>query len=239
MVIGLPAIVAGSGLALVAWQASQAGASHPTASPVPTKQPISGGVTSIPIGRKATMMANVGQLVTVGGKGQTSVASPSRTPSPLVSGGTSAELAIRQKLHELEAAAKSEYDKLTAEAKRRAAEALNKMSPSPGLTGNETFAEAAQKVGAAVGSIVGVAACNALPIPGVATVVAHTACATLGAIIGAYLGGKLGEWATKLYGEVQAWADKAWEGVKDTAGDAGGAIEEAASDAWNGVKNLF
>lgn len=239
MVIGLPAIVAGSGLALVAWQASQAGTSHPTAAPVPKPQPVSGALMTAPVSRKMSMMANVGQLVTVGGKGQTSVASPSRTPSPLVAGGTSAELAIRQKLHELEAAAKSEYDKLTADAKKRAAEALNKMNPSPGLTGSETFAEAAQKVGASVGSIVGVAACNALPIPGVATVVAHTACATLGAMIGAYLGGKLGEWATKLYGEVRAWADKAWEGVKDTAGDIGGEIEEAASDAWNGIKNLF
>lgn len=237
--IAIPAILAGSGIALVAWQSANADQPHATASPVPTKQPVSGGLMSAPISRKMSMMANVGQLVQIGGKGQTAVASPSRTPSPLIAGGTNAETAVKQKLLELEARAKSEYDKLTAEAKRRAAETLNKLNPSPGLTGNETFAEAAQKIGASVGSIVGVAACNAIPIPGLAIVAAHTVCASLGALIGAYLGGKLGEWAKKIYGDVQAWADKAWEGVKDTVGDVGGAVEDAASAAKNFVGNLF
>lgn len=245
----LPVILAGSGLGLLAWQAFQADKAETSgqpapATPIPKPKPLAGMGMAVPVPSKSKMMANVGQILVVGGSGQTSNPSGNKSPSPLVTGGggnasdaTNAQ--IQQKLRELEAQAKAEYERLTSQAKKAAADALNKMNPSPGLTGNETFEEAARKVGAAIGSTVGVAACNAIPIPGLSVVAAHTACATLGAIIGAYIGGKLGVWAKNLYADVKAWADRQWDSVKGAAEDVGDAISGAAGDAKDFITDLF
>ncbi len=245
----LPLILAGGGLGLWAWQSFQADKAEATgvpapASPIPRPKPLAGMGMAVPVPSKAKMMANVGQILVVGGSGQTSNPSGSKSLSPLVSGGggnasDASDQLVRQKLRELEAAAKAEYDRLSSQAKKAAADALNKMSPSPGLTGNETFEEAGRKVGAAIGATVGVAACNAIPIPGLAIVAAHTVCATLGAMIGAYIGGKLGEWAKSLYADVTAWADRRWDQISGAAEDVGDAIEDAAGAAKDFVSDIF
>lgn len=213
MVSQMPVIIGGGAAVLLLLDSKKADASSGS-SPPPSPQTLGGANMSSPVGIK-TMALNTSALkglVTTGGNGGKG------GKSALVVGGINAETMLRQQIAALQTKAKAEYDKLSAEAKKAGAARLNAaIKPSPGLTGKETFEEASKKIGASMGAIAGVAACNALPIPGAAQVLAHTACASLGALAGAYLGEKVGDWAEDVYDEVKSWADSAWESVGDAA----------------------
>jgi hypothetical protein len=229
-------IPAAIGLGIYAWQSDPRNAGR--AEPVPQRQPLKGANRSSPI---ATAMV-LSPTAFASGKGQTTNSSPTVTRGGLISAWPASKAnadAVRQRIRELEDRAKAEYNRLGKEAKVRAAAELNKMSPSPGLTGDESFDEAAAKVGASIGSVVALAGCNAIPIPGVATVLAHTACATLGAMIGAFLGEKLGKWAVNIYDDVKEFAAQKWDALKDTAGDVADAVGGAAEDVYNFAGDLF
>lgn len=247
----LPAIVIGSGAALWAWQhnaqASASDLARPPAAPVPTRRPLAALGSAVPVGRKASMMANVGQILVVGGgKGQSPNATPSYQPGGLLSGGgengsASNDLAAQQHLNALEQKAKEEYGKLEASAKKAAAARLNaEIKPSPGLDGTETFEEACKKVGAAIGAMSAGAACGAIPAVGV---LAAPLCATLGAVIGGYLGDKLGPWARDLYDDVKEWSQQTWDRIEDKAvdlaEDVGGAVSDGVESVGNFVGDLF
>lgn len=131
--------------------------------------------------------------------------------------------AEREALNQFKAKCADEYGKLTEDAKIAGATWVNHQIPA-GLTGHESWDEAQAKIGAAIGAMAGRVACNAIPIPGVNAVLAATACATIGAMIGGYLAEKLGpkikEWATKAWTETKAWLEDKWEDVEDAASDA-------------------
>jgi hypothetical protein len=214
----LPIIIAGSAFGLLAWQAIDKDGNPVTPQSLPPagKPIIRGANSSSPTGG---ILANR-SLSTVGVKGR----STRVVVSSVTAAGIDADSAIKQKLRELEAEAKRQYENLNEEAKLKAAQNLNQLKPSPGLTGHESWEEAAKKVGASIGAAAGSAACAAIPIPGLNAIAAATACATLGALIGGYLGDKLGKWARELYNDVTAWADEAWGDAKDTISDTAGDV---------------
>jgi len=222
--LSTPVIVGGAAAAIYLFNRAQEEGRTAVAAPQPTK----GANMSSPLGLKMSGFSFVGG----NGKGATS--------GLVTSGGGSwteqADVAAKQKLKELEQQAKSKYNELSAAAKKKAVETLNKLNPSPGLTGKETWEEASKKVGAALGGVVGIAACNAIPVPGLSAIAATTVCATLGAMIGAYLGERLGKWAKQAYQSVKAWSDRQWDKLKSTIGDKADAIKRAADKAWDTVK---
>lgn len=209
--IPTPIIVGGGAIALLAWQ-QRTGLVTP---PPPGKPTVAGANMSTPVGGKLNHPAT-----TIGNKG----ALRQGYISALVASGggqwtTNADVAVKQKIRELEQAAKDKYNELSGAAKQAAAKILNdKLHLN--LTGKESWEEATRKVGAGIGSIVVGSACSAIPIPGVAAVAAATVCATLGAMVGAYLGEKLGAWGKKIYGDIKSWADKQWSRAKDLAASA-------------------
>ncbi len=117
---------------------------------------------------------------------------------------------------------KTEYNKLSGEAKQAAAKELNNLiKPSPNLTGKETFEEASKKVGAALGGALGTALGAGLGPVG----------ATLGAIAGAYLGEKLGPEVAKAWNDLKSHFANAYDSVKD-------AVTESADKAVDAVKDF-
>jgi hypothetical protein len=128
------------------------------------------------------------------------------------SSGTAAKQTVgatQQLMDKAKAKIKKDYDKLSAKEKKAGAAALNKLiKPNPGLTGDETFAEAGRKVGAALGTATGTAI-------GAATGPFAPVFAPLGALAGAYLGAKLGDWVGGEWKNVENWASNTAENVKD------------------------
>ena len=119
-------------------------------------------------------------------------------------------------IREAEKRAKEEYNRLSSEAKRRGAAAVN-AELGTNLTGDESFEEASAMIGAAVGGAAAAAGCAAIGAAAVAS-----QCAVLGAIAGNYLGKKLG-----------AWLDETWDDVEDWAGDAYDEAKEWVGDTWD------
>lgn len=227
-------ILGGGALALYAYQSRTGGDPTAGGAPRPVPRPIRGSNNSSPVGIKVKGWKSQ-TIFAVGGLG----GSVNGGGAMVQAGGGSyvdaAEIAARQKLKELEERAKREFDALDAQAKARATKELNDRLGA-GLTGDESWAEASKKVGAAIGATAAMAGCNAIPIPGAATVFAHTVCATLGAMVGAYLGEKLGTWGKEAYAEITSWADRQWGRTQDAAEDAAGAVAEAVEDAYDYVK---
>ncbi len=202
--------------------------------------------SSLPISSKV-QAAREGRLG-VGGARPGAPASPTTGPrsfgQAILSGGPAGEAYTRQALNSLRDEAKRQYDNLTDVAKARGAQTLNgTMKPSPQLTGRESFEEAARKIGTAAGAAAGTAACTMIPIPGVNVVAAGTVCASLGGIIGGYLGGDVGTWLRDAYGRVGAWADRQWdratEAVVGTAEDVAGDVRGALASAYSTVAGIF
>lgn len=112
---------------------------------------------------------------------------------------TSQQAALNEARKRIEA----EYNKLSAQAKAEGAKAVNAALGTK-LTGKESFAE----VTAAVGGVAGAAACSAT---GVGTTVAG-----LCAVVGGYLGKKIGDYLSSVWPDVKNWAtNDLWSGVKD------------------------
>lgn len=167
------------------------------------------------------------------------VRSPPTNGSPPVHGITGdqeqIDRAAKEALKQFKQKCADEYAKLEESAKIAGATAINHAIPA-GLSGKESWEEAQAKIGAAIGTMAGRVVCNAIPIPGVNAVLAATACATLGAMVGAYLADKLGpkikEWATKAWTETKAWLEDKWE-------DAADAVSDAAHDAYNWASDIW
>lgn len=130
--------------------------------------------------------------------------------------------ASKQLVDQATAKVKSEYKKLTNEARKAGAKKLNEiLNPSPGLTGKETFEEASKKIGKAVGATAGGALGASFGPIG----------ASLGAMAGAYLGAKLGPEIAKAWNDLEEHFANAYDDVRD-------AIDDSASKAGNAVKDF-
>lgn len=139
-------------------------------------------------------------------------------PNPYLTDGggnwkKAASVVADQGIKQMEDAVRDQYNKLSLQARKAGAEALNKaLEPnSPHLTGEENFDEAGKKTGAVIGGAVGGAACAAYP----ATAAAAPLCAWVGSIAGAYLGEHAGKWAKDAWGSVKSWSTNAYHKAKD------------------------
>ena len=113
----------------------------------------------------------------------------------------------REKLAELEKKAAAEYKKLSSTAKKAGAEYLNKeLKLQPPLDGTETWSDVSKIVGGAAGAAAAGAACAPVGLTAV--------CAPLGAMLGAYLGPKVGKWLSDTWDDVEDWAGKVYGDVK-------------------------
>lgn len=128
--------------------------------------------------------------------------------------------ALQQQLDKATAELKKDYDKLTESARKAGAAKLNDiLSPSPGLTGKESWSDASKKIASSLGAIGGGAVCG-------------PACAALGAMAGAYLGKKLGPILGEQWNNLESWVSNAY----DTVGDK---VKSGASNAASAVKDFI
>lgn len=147
--------------------------------------------------------------------------------------------AAQQLLDKAHARAKSEYDGLTADAKKAGAGLLNKsLNPSPNLTGKESYEDAAKKIGAALGAAGG-AALGAWIGGGAGSKIGGKAGAVLGAIVGAYLGKSLGPWMAGKWHDVESWSKNAAKDVESAAKKVGRDIEHDVDSAVDEIKSWF
>lgn len=126
-------------------------------------------------------------------------------------GNSALDQAVERGAAEIEKKITEEIDKLSAEAKKKGAEALNKeLKLNPPLTGNEK----AKDIVAIASAAAAAAGCGAIPGVGAAV-------APLCAIAGAYLGKKGYELAAEAWARIEDDVREAWddvqEGVKDAA----------------------
>lgn len=147
----------------------------------------------------------------------------SQHTDPYVQGGNPAQKAAQQLLHELELKFKEEYDKLTAEAKQKGADALNEAYPGIGVKATDSAAVLGQKIGSYAGGKGAEAGCTAMGLsdPGSLSV-----CNKLGAMVGAYLGEELGPWISDKWDDLSDWVTDQWDSVSE-------GISDAAGDAWD------
>jgi hypothetical protein len=140
-----------------------------------------------------------------------SVAGAAGLANPYLVGGTQAGTSEAQALRAAQDKIRAEYNRLSAEAKKTGAKAINS-ALGTNLTGNESFSDAAAIIGAAGGN----AGCAAVGIP------PNPYCA----MAGAYLGKKIGEYLDGAWDDVKDWASDQWTDAKDW-------VEDQAEDLWD------
>lgn len=125
------------------------------------------------------------------------------------------DAALQAKLDEIRRYGEAAYQKLSDEAKAKAAKELSDgLNLDPPLTGDESWEDVAKIAGGAAGLAFS-------PLPGGAV---------WGPIVGAYLGVKLEELASKNVDEIKAWFGARWDGIEGWVKGAAGDIEDAAKD---------
>jgi len=140
-------------------------------------------------------------------------------PPPHVVGDRRVYSTKRRAIDELERLAREEYDAAESEAKQRAADGINNAAGEKILDGTEDFDEASRKLGAYLGGAAAAAGCAAT---GIGAALA-AGCAVIGAWVGEWAGGKLGEWLKSAWGDIEDWAEGAWD-------DISGGLEDFADD---------
>lgn len=187
------------------------------------------------VGLSSQPLVHSGALPSVAGKNvipattvksRLAVSSKLGAVNPYVSAGAGrytnqGALTAAAEIAKAEARAKAEYNKLSAEAKRKGAAALSsKLGISPPLTGQESWAELGKKVG----GVAGAAACGSIPGGAIAI--------PLCSIVGAYLGAKLSDWLSGQYGKISTE-------IEDTYGDAKAAVIDAAGDVYEEISSWW
>lgn len=178
-------------------------ASPPYAKPtVPAKKPPAGTpMANTPIGKLFGKVAT--KAVIGGGKkpaGGMDVLSGTLTKEQIKN-------LTNEKVKELEKRAADEYKKLGDKAKQAGAEYLNEAyNIQPPLTGKESWKDASKIIGGVAGAAAGGAVCAPIGLSAV--------CGPLGAMLGAYLGPKVGKWLSDTWDDVEDWAGDAYGAVK-------------------------
>ena len=172
--------------------------------------PVGGGVPKIPVLNPSLLNGGASRF------------------SYAVGGGAGA---AQQLVDQTTAKVAAEYNKLSADAKKKGADLLNKaLKPSPGLDGTENFEQATKKIAAAVGTAVGAA-------------IGGPTGAALGAIAGAYLGDKLGPWLHDKWSDLESWTKSKLNTVEDWAKNEVQKGEDWAKSevqqAWDTVASWF
>lgn len=236
MSLGLvPVLALGGG---VVWVAANAGNGGPP--PVPTNVSPSGSPMGPPGAAQTivrpTKNAAMKALVAQSGAGKAPaiagganyVPSPHSAPNPYAGISGAISNGVGEKLDTIEQYAKAVYPKLTAEAKKKGAQALNNaLHLDPPIKEDASWSEIAAAVGGAAGAAAG--AYLGGPIG-----------AKIGAIVGAYLGVKLEEFLSKHVDEIKAWFSDRWDDVREivegivsnTAGDAADVIGDFIGDLF-------
>lgn len=225
------AVVAGVGLAAYALTAENGSPNMVPADELPPPPPPSRKSRKQQVSYQPSWLANYNGAV----KAPPNPHAPGGQPAGVVGGpgGEARDSATRQAI---DAEAKKAYDKLEPRAKQEGAALINRSmmsvtSRSPGLTGEETYAEACAAIGAAAGAALGTMAVAA--IPGVGPLLASTGIGNvLGAIIGGYLGAAWAEWTEEYWNKAKDW-------VVDTAEDIYDEAADLASDAYDEVVSWF
>ncbi len=140
------------------------------------------------------------------------------------------DVALQQKLAEIERYAKAQYEQANQEAKDAAAKKLSEeLGLDPPLTGKESWEDIVKISAGAIGVAVGTAALGW--IPGIGPV--------LGPIVGAYLGVELAELINKNVEEIGDWFEERYAGIKGWVSGVGSDIEEGVKDAIDYIGGWF